>query len=174
MRFLLRLKHWQVFLLTWGVPIIFDIYTINDPSLLFELFPIMMTIFSLTLFAWIWAISTELNKHLAKNNQLNLKQFKVMFLIPFIYVAAIDIYLLFPDIVALPDNWTLLLVLTPIHILSIVGILYGCQFAGRTIKSIELGRPATNKESKKEYGQVAISFIGMWTLQPKLNKIMAG
>jgi hypothetical protein len=68
MRFLLRLKHWQIFLLTWGIPIIIDIYAFSDPGLLIKLFPIMMAVFSLTFFGWIWAISTELNRLLAKDS----------------------------------------------------------------------------------------------------------
>jgi hypothetical protein len=174
MKLLLRLKHWQLFLLTWGVPIIIDIYTINDPSLLIDLFPMMITIFTVTLFSWIWAISTELNKLLTQDTRFNLTQFKLMFLPSVIYIAAIDFCLLFPNLVTLPNNWVFWTVLIPIHIFSIAGILYGCRLAGQVVKSIELGRQATTKESRKEYGQVSVSFIGIWTLQPKLNKIITG
>ncbi len=174
MKLFLRLKHWQIFLLTWGFPIIIDVYAFSDPGLMMKLFPIMMTVFTVTFFGWIWAISTELNKLLPKDNQLNLTRFKIIFSVAIIYVMAINVVFLFHDQLRFPETILFSLALIPLHLFSLFSILYGCRFAGRTIKSIELGRTATDAESQREYGQVAILFIGIWTLQPKLNKIIEG
>src|SRR5688500_7451902 len=42
MRFLLKLKHWQLFLITWGIPIAINIYTFSKPAMMVKLFPVMM------------------------------------------------------------------------------------------------------------------------------------
>lgn len=159
--------------MTWGIPIIIDIYAFSDPELLIKLFPVVMTVFTVIFFGWIWAISTELYKRLPKDSQLNLRRFKMIFSIAVIYVMAINLFLLFPNKLKFPETGLFQLVLVPIHLFSILSILYACRFAGRTIKSIELGRTATDAESQKEYGQVAILFVGIWNLQPKLNKIIS-
>jgi len=173
MRFLLRLKHWQLFFLTWGIPIAIDIYSFSNPGLLIKLFPLIMTVFSITLLGWIWAISTELSKLTPKEDQLNINRFKLIFSVPIIYIMGINLFLLFPDSLKFLETILFSVALIPIHIISLFGILYGCRFAGRAIKTIELGRIATDIESRREYGQIAVSFIGIWTLQPKLNKIVA-
>lgn len=131
-----------------------------------------MAVFSLTFFGWIWAISTELNRLLAKDSELNITRFKLIFSIAITYVTTINLFLLFPEYLKFPETTLFSVVLIPIHLISLLSILYGCRFAGRTIKSLELGRTATHTESHREYGQVAILFIGIWTLQPKLNKII--
>jgi len=70
MRFLLRLKHWQLFVITWGIPIAINIVTFSDPVLMVKLFPVMMLVFIIGIFGWIWAISTQLHKKLPIANSL--------------------------------------------------------------------------------------------------------
>ena len=77
MRFLLKLKHWQLFLLTWGIALAVNILTLSNPVLMLKLFPIMMLAFAFGTFGWVWAIATELHKQLPGNVELNLTSFKI-------------------------------------------------------------------------------------------------
>src|SRR5258708_390514 len=93
MKFFLRLKHWQLFLITWGIPIILDIFTFSEPMLLFKLFPYMMAAFVFGIFGWIWAIATVLHRKLPAGANLSLMQFKFLFLIPLIYMFGIIVWM---------------------------------------------------------------------------------
>lgn len=58
-------------------------------------------------------------------------------------------------------------------VLSVLCIIYGLAFIGRLIKSIELGRPLSIKEHIAESLLMLFPPIGIWIIQPKLNKIIA-
>src|SRR5215831_14080214 len=93
MKILLRLKHWQLFLLTWGIPIFIDIFTFSNPGLLIKLFPLMMIVFTIGIFGWVWAISTELHPKLPTGVELNVGRFKILFLIPIVYILGLTIWM---------------------------------------------------------------------------------
>lgn len=170
----MKLKHWQLFFLIWGIPIIFNVFTFSNSELLIKLGPIILTVFVISLFGWIWAISTELNKFLDKESQAKLKigRFRFVFSIPLMYALVICLLLLLSSSIDIPNGALFSVILIPIHLVCFLAILYGFRFAARTIKSVELGRIATDIEAKDEYGKIAVSFIGIWTLQPRLNKMI--
>jgi hypothetical protein len=180
MRFLLRLKHWQLFLIIWGLPLGIDIFTIYDPMLLFRLFPIMMIVFTLGTFGWMWAISTVLHSQLPANVNLKVWHFKIMLSIPILYIAVLLLslsinYQIFQGnsgeggIISL----SILPIAIGVHLLSMVCIFLGLRFAAKTMKSVELGRLAKFGDYAGEFFLIWFSPIGIWVLQPRLNKLIA-
>ena len=94
MKFLLRLRHWQLFLLTWGLPIaVFVLSFFNTGLPVVVVMPIMMVLFTLGFFGWVWAISTQLNKKLPAGVKLDVAQFKIFFLIPIVFNLGISIWM---------------------------------------------------------------------------------
>jgi hypothetical protein len=176
MRFLLRLKHWQLFLLTWGLPITIDIYAFSDLELMVKLFPLMTVVFAMAVFGWIWAIAAVLHQRVPIGVNLNLTQFKVMFSIPIIYILTI-VLLIDRQSFAGPNGhgevigFTFLPAIVVIHLVSMVCILLGMRFAAKTLKSIELGRNATFRDYAAEFFLIWFSPIGCWILQPRLNRL---
>jgi hypothetical protein len=151
MKFLLRLKHWQLFLLTWGVPIAIDIYSFSDPTILFRLFPAMMFVFMVMVFGWIWSVSTVLHKQLPHGVDLNLRQFQLMFAIPIVYCLFILGWINVANFTGEYGSGesmgvTLTVSIVVMHLVSIACILLGVRFAAKTLKS--------------------------WVLQPRLNRLM--
>lgn len=176
MRFLLRLKHWQLFLITWGVPLAIYIYTFSRPTLKVKLFPVVMVVFIIGIFGWIWAISTQLHKKLPHEVKLNVKGFKIIFSIPILYLLALTLwmahqfYFRFPE--GSPNIRSFLLVIIFVHFISMVCILVGLRFAAQTLRSVELGRLANFSDYAIEFFLIWFSPIGFWILQPRLNKLM--
>lgn len=173
MKFLLKLKHWQLFGLTWGPLIFLNIVTFSNPLPVGQAFPILMVLFAFGTLGWIWAISTSLNSKLPDGTKLNSRRFQFLFAIPVIYV----IYFI------ATMAWTELLVgdgervpvpgiIVPLHLLSMVIIFWGMGFAAKTMKSVELGRMAKFGDYAGEFFLIWFSMIGYWILQPRLNKLI--
>src|SRR5258708_4456376 len=93
MRLLLRLKHWQLFLLTWGLPMLLNFLTFSNPVLVFKLFPIMTLVFVIVNFGWVWAIATVLQTKLSSAVKLKVGQFKILFLIPMVYILLLTVWI---------------------------------------------------------------------------------
>lgn len=179
MKFLLRLKHWQLFLLTWGIPIAINVYSIVNPRILFQLFPAMMFVFIVIVFAWIWSVSTVLHKHLPSGIDLNLKQFQRMFFIPIAYFVFILGWINIANFTGeygtgVSIGITLTVSIIVMHLVSIGCILLGIRFAAKTLKSVELGRLAKFGDYGAEFFLIWFSPIGIWILQPRLNRLAAG
>jgi hypothetical protein len=174
MKFLLKLKHWQLFLITWGIPILVNILTFSHPELLLLILPITMPFFILGTLGWIWAIATELNQKLPSGVNLNAGRFKIYFSIPLIYLLGIVLYMAFST--GTSGNSTGMIAsgiaMVLFHLLSMVCIFMGLRFAAKTMKTVELGRVAKFDDYVGEFFLIWFSIIGYWILQPRLNKIM--
>lgn len=175
MRFLLRLKHWQLFLITWGVPIAINIFSFSRPILMVKLFPLMMIVFIIGIFGWIWAISTQLHKQLPMEVKLNLRGFKMIFSVPIFYTTAITLWMIYQFYFRFPEGsssiGSLIGIIAFVHFVSMVCILLGLRFAAQTMRSVELGRLAKFNEYSTEFLLIWFSPIGFWILQPRLNKL---
>ena len=174
MRFLLRAKHWQLFLITLGIPIAINVFS-SSPESWVKLFPVMMIVFIIGIFGWIWAISTELHKKLPEKVNLNIRGFKIVFSIPIAYTVALTAWMIYRfyfrfDHVGAGIGWIISIVAF-FHFVSMVCILVGLRFAAQTLRSVELGRLARFSDYAVEFFLIWFSPIGFWILQPRLNKL---
>lgn len=176
MKFFLKLQHWQLFILTWGLPIILNVLTFFNTGLpVIAVFPIMMIFFCFGVFGWIWAISTELHKKLPTDVKLNVGRFKIFFLIPMFYILGITLLMsssLFGASIGQGETIAAAIgVIIVLHLFSMVCIFLGLRFAAKTMKSLELGRMAKFGDYAGEFFLIWFSPIGVWVLQPRLNKL---
>ena len=175
MRFLLRLKHWQLFLITWGIPIAINLFTFSKPALMVKLFPLMMVVFIIGIFGWIWAISTQLHKKLPMEANLNIKGFKIVFSVPIFYTLALTFWMIYQFYFRFPEGssniGSVIIIVAFFHFVSKVCILVGLRFAAQTLRSVELGRLAKFSDYAIEFILIWFSPIGFWILQPRLNKL---
>lgn len=174
MRFLLRLRHWQLFVITWGIPFAIHAYTFSKPALMVKLFPVMMLLFIIGIFGWIWAISTELHKKLPADVNLNINSFKLVFSVPIIYLLALTFWMFYRFYFKFdeyPNLGSVIFIVAFVHLISMICILLGLRFAAQTLRSVELGRLARFSEYATEFFFLWFSPIGYWILQPRLNKL---
>lgn len=175
MRILLRLKHWQLFLITWGIPIVINILSTSRPVLMVKLFPLMMIVFIIGIFGWIWAISTQLHKQLPTDARLNIKGFKIIFSVPILYTLAITLWMIYQFYFRFPHGsssiGSVIGIIAVVHFVSMICTLLGLRFAAQTLRSVELGRPARFSEYATEFLLIWFSPVGYWILQPRLNRL---
>ena len=90
----LKAKHWQLFLLTFGIPMLFQIVLMitmfanigsgNNPDVAlllnyFMFFPIIMILIVATQFGWFWSVGIGLQSKVPENVKMKTKKFKVFF-----------------------------------------------------------------------------------------------
>src|ERR1700761_3505183 len=100
MQFLLRLKHWQLFLIQFGIPIVLYFImmclfvssiignTNPSPSIFggfFWIFPIIMIVSLGSLFGWMWSIGTGFQKLIPEHFRLKTTLFKAFLILPAVY-----------------------------------------------------------------------------------------
>jgi hypothetical protein len=192
----LKAKHWQLFVLVVGVPIALQIVFMGvifssvfnhrepDPAIFLgymKWVPILMILLSSILFGWQWSVAIGLQSKVPANVKMKVGKFKVFFFIPIIYLILISISVgvflnkIFngyePDMtVFLP----VMMIVFPLHLLSIFGMIYTLYFVAKTFKTVELQREVEFSDFVGEFFLIWFYFIGVWFVQPKINKMVEG
>ncbi len=190
---LLKAKHWQLFLVIVGIPLIFQVVMMtsmmsglasgeaHDLALIFKwmkIFPLIILLFAGVFFGWLWALGFEQQRLLPDDLRLNTRLFKVFFWIPAIYITLL-VYAMIAIFDGISENSTdpdpgLILFIIPVHLFSMFCIFYCIYFAAKTIKTIELGRPVTFGDFAGEFFLIWFYPIGVWIIQPKVNAFIGG
>lgn len=191
----LRAKHWQLFLMTFGIPLIlqfimmgsmisnFANQTNPDPTMMFnymKFFPVIMVVFMAVFFGWLWSVAIGLQKKVPENVTLKVKKFKIFFFIPLIYTL---IFMTF-FIVSMNGFFTsnsepsigliggLFAVIFPLHLIAMFCIFYSLYFVAKTFKTVELQHEVKFGDFTGEFFFIWFYPIGIWIVQPKINKMI--
>jgi hypothetical protein len=194
----LKAKHWQLFLLTFGLPLlvqvgfmgtIFSLALTNgeppDPNAIFKFVFVLGLLMALVIsvtFGWQWSVAVGLQKMVPEQISLNLKRFKVFFFIPLIYLLGIVCFIAFfvssiepnPSAASEPEPAAILsvmAVIVPLHFFVIFCIFYVMYFAAKTLKTVELQKEVKFGEFAGEFFLIWFDFVGFWILQPRINKL---
>lgn len=191
----LKAKHWQLFILTFGFPLIFQIIlmstlfatiatqTTPDPTIIFsymKYFPLIMLLFMALLFGWFWSIAIGLQKKVPLDISMKVKKFKIFFFVPLIYMLLLMLFFnialdgigttnLEPNIALITGSFVIIF---PLHFFSIFCILYSMYFVAKTFKSVELQRAVKFGDFAGEFFILWFYPIGIWIIQPKINKMI--
>lgn len=175
MKFFLTLKHWQLFLITWTLPLLLNFLSFSDPLLLLRYFPIMMLFFIAGVYGWIWSVAAVLHPRLPADVKINLSLVHILFFIPSAYLLIIMWYM-FGMLDGTQTNsepgggYIALLVVA--HLGSMVCIFLGLRYSAKIMKSVELGRMAKFGDYAGEFFLMWFQPVGVWILQPRLNKMV--
>ncbi|MDH7444957.1 hypothetical protein [Aquimarina sp. 2201CG14-23] len=186
----LKAKHWQLFIVMLGIPLLFQFYTMfnmfsefeiesnsNPENVMntFRMFPIIMILFTLVFFGWFWSIAIGLQKNIPQEIKMKVKKFKILFFIPLIYIIFFMIYMgnLFSGIGnnAFANSGRITGIILPLHLFSMFCIFYSMYFVAKTIKTAELQRKVGFGDFAGEFFLLWFYFIGIWIIQPKVNKL---
>lgn len=191
----LKAKHWQLFLLTFGIPMLFQIVLMitmfanigsgNNPdvSLLlnyFMFFSIIMILIVATQFGWFWSVGIGLQSKVPENVKMKTKKFKIFFFIPLLYIILLST-IFSVSASGMMENETppavelimsLVVIIIPLHLFSMFCIFYSLYFVAKTYKTVELQRQVSFSDFAGEFFMIWFYPIGIWIIQPKLNKII--
>ncbi|WP_341220633.1 hypothetical protein [Polaribacter atrinae] len=190
----LKAKHWQLFSLMFGIPILFQIImmvamftkfnseTNLDPTEIFnffKFFPIIMILYLGIFFGWFWSIAIGLQKKVPENVTMKIKRFKIFFFIPLIYILCLSFFIV-TMLNGIVQNETepgagfiglMAGIIIPLHLFSVFGIFHSLYFVAKTFKTVELQKEVRFSEFAGEFFMLWFYFIGIWIIQPKINKM---
>ncbi len=177
----LKAKHWQIFTLLIGVPFVLQIILVVNYgiNLMIVIIPALTVLYSVIFFGWFWAIGTRLNSKLPSTVNMKLNLFKLFLAIPLSYIIGISIFMSMVAMGLISSGSSPLFamndiieVVFPIHIFSVFCIFYAMWFNAKTIKSIEFQRAVSFSEFAGEFFLLWFFPIGIWIIQPKINKMI--
>lgn len=160
MNFILRLKHWQVFIILIIGLFVGNFEIEGNQTLTAILLSFGMT----TYFLWILLVGHGLYQILPEKIDLNYNLFLIN---SFIWLTAYIIVMVISDgqgmtfkgLAALPGFYVF------------YAFLYFLMFPARTLKSIEKNKKADIGECIGDFFLIVFLPIGIWFLQPRINKV---
>ena len=191
----LKAKHWQLFLLIFGIPTIFQLVFLSsifsafstntnpDPEIIFstmKFFPVIMILFMAIFFGWFWSVAIGLQNKVPKNVTMKVKKFKVFFFIPMVYVVFILLFMAFAINELISNSGELnvvfigsmVAVIVPLHLFSMFCIFYTLYFVAKAFKTVELQREVKFSDFAGDFFMIWFYPIGIWIIQPKINKFV--
>ncbi|MFA0962808.1 hypothetical protein AB9P05_13480 [Roseivirga sp. BDSF3-8] len=180
--YMLRMKHWQVFLLITA-PAIFVSLLVLVNSYAFILFPAAYLLSQLTIMFWVYSVFSGLNDKLPLGSEIDLTAFRAMYLVPMVCLGILFLAMLFSVIYSnsggdfapgfsLPNGFGYIIL--AVCVFSFVSWIQGVRIAAKTIKSIERQSGLSFGEYSGEFIFIMMFGIGLWVLQPRINRIMEG
>ncbi len=134
-----------------------------------------------TLFCWLWSVAIGLQKKIPAGVNMKVTRFKVFFFIPIVYFVLIFsfIFMFVAPFIndAVLHNTPVMTgieffpIIFPLHLFAMFCLFYCIYFVAKTIKTIELQREVTFNDFVAEFFLIWFHFIGIWILQPKINKM---
>lgn len=193
--FFLRIKHWQLFLLIYGVPfalqfvwmgIVFpDILAQPNPNPE-HIFDRMWTLFAVILpftglfFAWLWALGKGVQQSIPEGIRLSFGRFRLFFWVMVIAMFGLIWWMLdfMTNIASLAmegndpgfEIFRFIGVILFMEFILIAITIYCYWFVAKSYKMAELQRRVKFDDYIGEFFLIMFFFIGVWILQPKINR----
>ncbi len=185
--FVLKAKHWQVFLVLFAVPYFLQLMIIPsdiEPENL-QKYVIMMIPFALyyliSNLTWYWAVGIGLLKKTTEEKAPKSILFKISIIgVIMIYVSVFAVMIRLFDIITQILNETvepekilpIAGILLILMLMLLIGFIYMFVFTARSIYTAETQEKAKFKNYIAEFILVWFLPVGVWFLQPRINKIV--
>ena len=129
------------------------------------------------LYGWQYVVIFKLRQFIPKEVIFNYKRIKFFAILPLVYFSFF--LLLIASVFANPMNIEspfigLVVLVIPFHFLTVFSIFHTMYFAAKTIKCVELKRNVTFSDMAGEFFLIWFFLIGVWILQPRINKLIDG
>lgn len=183
----LKAKHWQIFTIAFALPFLIQVIVTplmvaeNNPMMMLRIMPVVMLLIFAGYFGWFWSVGVGLQSMVPAGVNLNVKLFKVFFVTALVYFLVFLLFIGFgmEGLVSsgnAPDAGTIgvaMAIILPIHFFVVFCVFYILYFVAKTYKAVELQREVSFSDFAGEFFLFWFYPIGVWILQPKINR-MAG
>ena len=171
-----RAKHWQIFLLLFGVgyiggsaAMLLSLATARSPEQLLKIslpFGFVMLLFMLSLAAWLWSMGSFLNSIGQPALRLRLGFFRFALIYPTVYIF---IFLaLFST-----TNPVLLAFTFPLHFFAMYCLFYDLYFVSKSLALVEAGKLVSFYDYAGSFFLLWFFPVGVWFIQPRINRLHA-
>lgn len=194
MKLFLRAKHWQLFLVTYGLPILIQILGVVgllsvasqlesggvEPNP-FAMVPFFLVILLAMggIMGWMWSVGVGLQDKLPQGMEMKTGRFKAFMIYPFVYIAffaCMWLFLFTSMTSGVEPNFNPLwmLAIFPMHLFAMFCMFHNMWFTAKTLKSVELQREAKFADFAGEFFLIWFWVVGVWIIQPKVNLLSEG
>ncbi|RED48811.1 hypothetical protein DFQ02_103141 [Seonamhaeicola aphaedonensis] len=152
------------------------------PISFFGLFPVIMLLYVFFHFGWFWSISIGLQEYIPTDVKMKVKKFKILFWIPVIYIALLVVFMGLSYIgvqyndsaskATISGALIAMILIVPLHLFSMFCIFYCLYFTAKTYKTVQLQREVNFGDFAGEFFLFWFYFVGIWIVQPKINKLL--
>ena len=166
MKILLVLKHWQIFIMMVGTVLLTEIFFLDQIISGLESFNVFLAILMFAMacyLLWIWSIAILVSKKYKVGNVQALLWFKVFYveILSYFTIGILSrFHLPFTDIG-----------FEVMHLPTILFLLFCIFCAARIMRSAEFGSDRLS-ECFGDFFLLWFYPIGIWIIQPRLNKLM--
>jgi len=162
--YFLRAKHWQIFILLWGVYSIAGVgFVENSPRIpLFSEAAILF--FELSLAGWLWSVGSFLFSIDDPAYRLNIYFFRFAIIFAGVYLPS---FFAFP----LSRKPIVDVLAFPLFLFAVFCWAYAYYFVSRSLVAVEEGRAVTRMDYGPTMGLFWVGFIGVWGIQPRINRL---
>ena len=186
----LRAKHWHLFILLFGIPMLFQFGFMgmlvseiinnpeSDPAFVLDFvnyfIPIMIFVMAVFL-GWFWSIGVGLQSRIPDDIPMKVGRFKAFIVFPLIYIVLLLVYIgfMFNSLISNsePPNPAIFMLIFPLHLFAMFCMFHSLYFVAKTIKTAELQRKTTFGDFAGEFFLLWFYPVGIWFVQPRVNKL---
>ena len=177
-RFLLRAKHWQVFLifaLLWLAAVVAMIVPMlrSPQEALDNLLPFFaaMELGAIFFALWLWSVGAFLNAPTGLSFRAKTTLFRALVLVVPIYLPIFGFFFRGMSGVDVRLALISLAVIIPLHFLVMFCQIYSCYFVSKGLASAEHGRPALLSDYIGYFVCLWFFPVGIWIVQPRINRL---
>lgn len=188
MKLFLKLKHWQLFILQFALPVFLQLmslpfFLIYGFRAFLVVFPLSMILYLFGHHGWMWSVTNHYYSRLPAGVKMNIKLFRFFLIFASVYIMIfsglvgsfmVSSFSGFPyDMPAQDPPVTLFVTmaaLMPFHFFAMFCIFYSIYFTAKVYRSAELQREALLSEYIVEFILIWFYYIGVWIIQPKINE----
>ena len=174
--YFLRAKHWQIFVLLFGAGLLGDLVVItsnpapaeswselgNVGKLYVELSFLLMICF----LVWMWSLGSFLNSIVKPELRMRTGLFLFGLLYPPVYGVAFFAVLERRHALLFAMIW-------PFHLLAMVCLLYQLKFVSKSLAMAETGKSEEFRDYAGLFLLIWFFPIGVWFIQPRINRLYA-
>ena len=193
LQFFITAKHWQVFLILFGVPFIGQFLvmgmmmaifmgvaiTEENPSpdqmatamTLFMIpFGLVLAVFMGFFLTWFWALGKFCNQQIREAAiRPGMGLFKFTLILPFFHIFAFTA--VFVAAMTHPENPLALLLIFPLHFLAVFCMFYNLYFVSKNLTLAQKQQPVRISDYALNFVLIWFYPVGIWIIQPQLNEL---
>jgi hypothetical protein len=175
MKILLRLRHWQIILMTLSPVILLSLLVINPNNIpeglnLVFTFWCTMLLFIVALGSYIYTLGVNLHQKLPSNTSMSLKKFKICFAAPILYIMLITFMIVHGNSFFI-NFWVHAITVVVMSILNMYCMFYTLYFVAKALVTVEKQAQVTFSSFAIEFFALWYFIVGIWVIQPRVNKI---
>lgn len=166
MEIFLRIKHWQLFMLM-VIPL--GTFILLRGALAPAYLGLMLFLFLVVASGWIFSVGLSANEKLDSTLRMQTVIFKISFAVPLLYMIVFYYFFVIPlelGHLQRPPEW-----IVPLHFASVAAIFYLLWFASKQFVTCQHNREVFYIEYWSVLLGFWFGFIGVWFLQPKVNRL---